>query len=134
MRAVRRLLWHWLLFTGALGITAWLLPDRWMRLEGVLPAFLAALLLGLLNALVRPLLFLLKLITLPLSCLTLGLFALVVSFVMNALLLWLVGSGWVNGFQVPTFTGALVGAIILGVVNGVLSVLLGRSRSALWRG
>jgi len=124
---MRRLLLHWLLFTAALAITAWVLPDRWMRLDGVLPAFLASLVLGLLNALVRPLLFALQLVTLPLTCLTLGLFALIVSFFMNALLLWIVGN-WITGFHVPTFAGALVGALVLGLVNSVLSTLGGVRR------
>lgn len=125
---MRKLLLHWLVFTASLAITAWALPDYLMRLDGVLPAFLASLLLGLLNALVRPFLFVFKLITFPLTLITLGLFSLIVSVIMNALLLWLVGSGWVAGFHVPTYTGAIAGSLILSAVNALLTMAGGLNR------
>ncbi len=71
-----------------------------------------AVVLMLLNALVRPIL---KLVTLPLTCLTLGLFALVV----NGFVFY-VGGRLVSGISM-TFLGALVGAIIAGILNGALS-------------
>jgi len=71
-----------------------------------------AVVLTALNALVRPVL---KLITLPLTCLTFGLFALVVNGVV-----FYVGGRLVSGITI-TFLGALVGAIIAGLINGALT-------------
>lgn len=79
-----------------------------------------ALIFGLLNALVRPLL---KLLTCPLIILTLGLFTLVI----NTLLFWL--AGWIGvqfgvGFTVDGFWSAFLGALIVSVVSLVLTMLL----------
>ena len=78
-----------------------------------------AVVLTLLNLLVTPVL---KLITLPLSCLTLGLFALVV----NAVVFY-VGARFVTGITI-TYLGAFVGAIVAGLLNGALNGVL-RDRS-----
>ncbi len=82
---------------------------------GVWPAVWAALVLGLVNLLVRPVV---RLLTLPLNILTLGLFGWVVS----ALLLWAV-SAFVPGFYVNGLGPALLGAVILGAVGGVVGWL-----------
>lgn len=79
--------------------------------------FLAALLLGLVNALLRPLLILL---TLPLTVLTFGLFLLVI----NAAMILLV-SRIIPGFQVAGFTPALLAALITGVTSWAAYMLLG---------
>lgn len=79
---------------------------------GFLPAVWAALILGLFNLLVRPVV---RFLTLPLNVLTLGLFGLIVS----ALVLWGTTS-FVPGFYVNGFGAALIGAIILGLVSGVV--------------
>ncbi len=71
-----------------------------------------AVVLTVLNALVRPIL---KLITLPLTCLTFGLFALVVNGVV-----FYVGARLVSGITI-TYLGALIGAIIAGLINGALT-------------
>ncbi len=71
-----------------------------------------AVVLTVLNAMVRPVL---KLVTLPLTCLTFGLFALVVNGVV-----FYVGARLVSGITI-TFLGALVGAIIAGLINGALT-------------
>jgi putative membrane protein len=76
----------------------------------------AALALGLVNAVVRPLLVIL---TLPVTLLTLGLFL----FVINALLFWLVAE-IVQGFAVTGFMGALVGSILYSLITLVTSWLL----------
>jgi putative membrane protein len=87
------------------------------------PAFLGALVLGLVNAFVRPLMVLL---TLPLTILTFGLFLLVV----NALMLWLVAA-LVPGIRVQGFAPALLGSLLLTLLNlGVASLIgPGLSRS-----
>ena len=78
-------------------------------------ALVAALILGLVNAVIRPLLILL---TLPVNILTLGLFTLVI----NALMLWLVAS-IVKGFDVKNFVAAFFGALILWAVSWLTNAL-----------
>jgi putative membrane protein len=81
---------------------------------------LVALVFGLLNAIVRPIL---KLLTCPLILLTLGLF----TFVINAVMLWLtsaVSESLGLGFHVDGFIPAFLGALVVTVVNVLLSVLL----------
>jgi putative membrane protein len=94
-----------------LGI-AYLFPSL-MRVDTVWAALGAAILLGIVNTIVRPIFVLL---TLPLTILTLGLFLLVI----NALLLWMV-SGLVGGFQVNGFWGALFGSLLISFISWVLS-------------
>jgi putative membrane protein len=85
-------------------------------------ALLAALILGLVNAILRPLLLLL---TLPVTLLTLGLFI----FVVNGLMFWLAGS-MLEGFIVSGFWPAVFGALLYSIVSGVLSgLLLGGKKS-----
>ena len=82
-------------------------------------ALIAALVLGLVNTLIRPILVLL---TLPVTLLTLGLFI----FVINGLLFWGVGS-FIEGFHVNGFWAACFGAIVYSVISWLLSSLLPRS-------
>jgi putative membrane protein len=94
--------------------------------------FVVALIFGILNALVRPVLFIL---TLPFLIVTLGLFTLV----LNALMLWLtsaVSEAMGLGFQVAGFWAAFLGALVVSVVSFALSLFVasgadGRSREAL---
>jgi putative membrane protein len=79
----------------------------------------AALLLGIVNAFVRPILVLL---TLPLTVVTLGLFLLVV----NALMLMLVAA-LMDGFAIAGFGSALLGAIVTGLVSWIASSFIGPS-------
>lgn len=80
---------------------------------GIFPALFAALLLGICNALVRPLLILL---TLPITILTLGLFI----FFINASIFLLVAF-FVPGFDVANFWIALFGSIIVSIVSGIVN-------------
>jgi putative membrane protein len=93
-----------------------LLPG--ITVQGAGAALLAALVLGILNATLRPILVLL---TLPFTLLTFGLFLLVV----NALLFMLV-SGLVPGFEVHGFGTALVGSVVISAVGWLTSWLIGR--------
>ena len=102
-----RFLTHWLLTAVALGVAAWILPGVQIR---SLPALaVAAVVLGLVNAVVRPILIL---FTLPITILTLGLFYLVVNGVAFALAAWLV-----PGFEVSSFGWAVAGALCVGAVS-----------------
>ena len=83
---------------------------------------IAAVILGIVNAILRPILFI---ITLPLQIVTLGLFTLVI----NALLFWWVGN-WHIGLSVAGFGPAFIGAIILAIVSFVLSSLVSGAEKA----
>ena len=108
------LLARWLLNAAALLLVAYLYPG--VSVASFFAAMIAALVLGLVNALVRPILVLL---TLPVTILTLGLFL----FVINALLFWFVAE-IVQGFQVTGFVAALVGSLLYSVITLVTSWLL----------
>ena len=88
-----------------------------IKVSGGLSALLAALVLGLVNALVKPLVVLL---TLPVTILTLGLFL----FVINALMLMLT-SALVPGFKVRGFTAALIGGLLLSILNLLVASAFG---------
>jgi putative membrane protein len=85
-------------------------------ITGVTPLILAALVLGLVNAIVRPILLIL---TLPLTLVTLGLFL----FVLNAFCIWLT-SRLVPGFEVHTFLAAVLGALVISVVSWIVTAFL----------
>lgn len=104
----------WILNAVALLIVAYILPGIAVASFG--SALIAALVLGLLNTLVKPVLILL---TLPITIVTLGLFLLV----LNALVFWFAGSV-LKGFQVNGFWWALLGAFVYSIVSGLLSRLL----------
>lgn len=104
----------WILNAVALLVVAYILPGITVASFG--SALVAALILGLLNALVKPVLVVL---TFPITVVTLGLFLLV----LNALLFWLAGS-ILKGFQVNGFWWAVLGAIVYSFVSGLLSNLL----------
>jgi len=109
-----RILLHWLISAAALFLLPYVL--KWVEVDSVQAALIAALVLGLVNALVRPILFVL---TLPVTLLTLGLFI----FVLNGLLFWAVGS-FVDGFRVAGFWSGVFGAIVYGLVSWVLAAIL----------
>ena len=105
---------HWLIRALAIGITAYLLPG--VRLSSFAAAIVTALVLGLINTFIRPLLLL---FTLPLNILTLGLF----TFVINAALIMLT-SAIVPGFVVAGFGWALLFSLVLAVINFVLGLIV----------
>jgi len=90
-----------------------------IHLDGVLPAIAAGVLLGLINAVVRPVLLIL---TLPITLLTLGLFL----FVLNGVCLWLVAEV-VRGFHVAGFWAAILGALCVSVVSWIVTTLVSDS-------
>ncbi len=108
------LLLVWILNAVALLVVAYVLPGIVVASFG--SAMLAALVLGLINMLVKPVLILL---TLPITVVTLGLFLLV----LNALMFWLAGS-MLKGFQVNGFWWAVGGAILYSLISGFLSNLI----------
>ncbi|MFH1947364.1 MAG: phage holin family protein [Candidatus Magasanikbacteria bacterium] len=108
------LLLRWVINAGTLLLLAYYLPG--MEVSGWYAALITALVLGLVNAVLKPILVIL---TLPVNILTLGLF----TFVINALLFWFVAS-FIKGFDVAGFVPAFWGALILTVVSWLVSGLL----------
>ncbi len=111
------LITRWIINALALFLTAQLLPGQ-LVLEGFVPALVAAVLLGIVNACIRPFF---VLITLPLNLLTLGAF----TFVINALMLLLVAAV-VEGFAIAGFWSGLLAALLLSVISSLLSALVRR--------
>ena len=109
-----RILLHWLINAVALFLLPYIF--KWVQVDSLQAALIAALVLGLVNALIRPLLIL---FTLPVTLLTLGLFI----FVINGLLFWAVGS-FVDGFRVAGFWSGVFGAIVYSLISLVLSAIL----------
>lgn len=114
-----RLLLHWLLSAIALLIVSHLVPG--FVLTGFVAALIAAVVIGLINATLG---LLLKVVTFPLTVLTLGIFW----FVINALMLEL-ASVVVPGFHISGFGAAFIGAIALAFVNMIFRWLMPKQRS-----
>lgn len=108
------MLLHWGVIALALALTAWILPG--VVVSSPLALLLAALVLGFLNAILKPVLVLL---TLPITVMTLGIFY----FVLNAVLFALAAT-LVPGFAVAGFGSALLGGIIMGILSAMLGSLL----------
>lgn len=116
-----KLLLRWLITAASLYVAVLVVPgvtvsgDRWLAFA------IMALILGLVNAIIRPVL---KVVSCGFIVLTLGLFV----FVINALTFWLaseITQNWFNiGFQVDNFWSALLGSLIVSVVSFVLSQIL----------
>jgi putative membrane protein len=117
-----KLIIRWFITGLALFVAAWLVPGIAVDdARGWVVYAIMAVILGLVNAIIRPLL---KLLTCPLIILTLGLFVLVI----NALTLWLSSTIAVNwfgvGFHVRSFWAALLGSVIVSVVSVILNSVL----------
>lgn len=115
-----RLLLHWILSAVAVWIVAHIVPG--FSVSGPMAALIAALVIGLVNATLG---LLLKILTFPLTILTLGLFWFVINALMLELAAWLV-----NGFYVRNFIAALIGAVMLSLVSSVLQWLVMPSKKA----
>ena len=109
-----KLLLAWIINTVSLIAVAYLMPS--ISVSGFTTALVAALVLGLVNTFIRPILVLL---TLPVTIVTLGLFI----FVINGLLFWFVGS-FIEGFVVAGFWAGVFGAIVYSLISWLLSALL----------
>ncbi|MHB8417574.1 MAG: phage holin family protein [Myxococcales bacterium] len=118
-----RLLLRWILSAVALLIVAWLVPGFTIRSFG--SALVAVLVIGLVNATIG---LILKVLTLPLTVVTLGLFW----WILNAFLIWF-ASSFVPGFTISGFGSAFVGAIVLALVNLLLGGLVPKREAGLDR-
>ena len=107
------LLFQWLLYAIALLIVSKIVPG--FQVDGLWPAMIAAVVIGLLNATVG---FFLKIITFPLNILTLGIFLLVI----NGLMI-LLASSIVRGFHVRGFGSAFWGAVVLALLGMIIRAI-----------
>lgn len=105
---------RWFILAFALYIVAQIAPGMHIRDFGV--ALVAAAVFGLVNILVKPIVFL---FALPVTILTFGLF----SFIINALMLWL-ASSFVSGFDIEGLGSALIASILLTIVSTLLFSLV----------
>ncbi len=112
-----RVLFHWLVTSVGVWVAAYLVPG--ISYESVQALVIAALILGILNAVLKPLLMLL---TLPVIFLTLGLFLLVINTVIFYLL------GYLPGFRVEGFWAAFFGSIIVSVVSFFFYAVAGKKK------
>ena len=111
------LLVRWLVSAVALYLTAHIV--RGIEVHGLASLLFAAVTIGILNAVVRPIILLL---TLPLTVVTLGAFVLVV----NAAMLWL-AAGVVKGFEVHGFWSALAGWLLMSFFTFAINLLIGET-------
>ena len=114
-----RLILIWIFNALALLAVAYLLPG--IHVDGFVAALIAALVLGLINTLIRPILILL---TLPVTVLTLGLFILII----NGLLFWFAGSV-LKGFEVSGFWVGVMGALLYSFLSSLFSLLIYKQTS-----
>ena len=115
-----KIIFRWLLLAAALLLVAQIYPG--VKVSGFSAALVAALVLGLFNTLLRPVLLLL---TFPVTLVTLGLFV----FVINAALFW-AASYVLDGFQVAGFWAALIGSVLYSLCAMVIDVVMERVFSA----
>lgn len=109
-----KLLLRWVASAIALLLVAYLVPGITIATWGT--AFVAALVLGLINAFIKPIL---KFLSFPIRVLTLGLFSLVINAVLFALAAYLV-----TGFEVDGVVAVVIGAILYGIAAGILAAIL----------
>jgi putative membrane protein len=111
---MKGILIRWIINAGALILMSYVIEG--IEVDHILSAFVAAAVLGVINAVLRPILILL---TLPITLLTLGLFVLII----NGLMLSIAASV-VKGFHVNGFWAAVFGALFLSVVSGIANAFI----------
>jgi putative membrane protein len=118
------LVMRWLASAGAIAIVAWMLPgiSAGAGNRGVLTVLVTALALGLVNAIIKPIL---KLLSCPLILLTLGLFLLVINAAM-LLLAAAIARALGFDFRVDGYGNALIGSILISIVTWFLTLFVGR--------
>lgn len=122
MKGLAGLVLRWGITAGAVAVAAWIVPGITVAGDQLLTVLLVALVLGLVNAFVRPIL---AALSCGLIVLTLGLFMLVI----NTLMLWLaswIAVNWLGlEFEVDGFWSALLGSVIITIVSFLVSVFVG---------
>ena len=111
---IRGFVFRWLVTAFALAVSAWIVKG--IEIHGILSLFFAAMVVGVLNAFVRPVVLIL---TLPLNILTMGLF----TFVINGAMI-MIASKVVRGFAVADFWSAFVGAIFISIISFLINLFV----------
>lgn len=117
---IMSLIIRWFINALALMLVAYLYSG--VQVTGIVQALIAALVLGLVNAIIRPILVIL---TLPVTIMTLGLFI----FIINAFMFWFVAEV-VHGFNVSGFMAALIGSLMYSVITIITSWLISGTRKS----
>ncbi len=113
-----KIILQWLINALAILLVAYLIPG--IHVANFYTALIAVLVIGLINAIIRPILFILSL---PITILTLGLFTLVI----NAILFWL-ASTIVKGFEVNGFAAAFLGALAFWLISWAGNAIVGTKK------
>lgn len=121
---LKKFLQSWLINTLAVLVAVYIVPGLKFKDNNLWTPFVTSLILGILNAFIRPIM---DFLALPLLILTLGLFRIVI----NAILLYLVSLLMGNYFEVRNFWSALVGALIISVIGLILNTMTGTGNSRL---
>jgi putative membrane protein len=110
-----KIIWHWLILTGAIIITTYVLPST-IVFAPLYIVFIASACLMFINMTIKPII---SLLTLPINLLTLGIFGLL----FNGAILWALAYV-IPGFQIGSFKGAVIAALIISAVNWILGKVL----------
>jgi putative membrane protein len=116
---IRRILWSWGVLALAIALAATVLPGFDVK-DGVLGYVIVALVFGLVNSVIGPIA---RLVALPITVVTLGLFALVVNGAMLAIAAWITPLIELDGFG-----SAIVAALVISIFSATLAVFVGRYR------
>ncbi len=115
------LIWRWLITAAAVWVTAYVVPG--VEIEGCwVDLLIVALVFGLVNAFIRPVV---RLLTLPLTVVTLGLFTLVVNGLMVLIAAWFSDTLILEGGFLERFFTGILAAIVISLVSMVLSWFVG---------
>ena len=114
MSMIIKIFIKWILLAGTVLFLPYFIPG--IIVTTTTTALIAAAIIGLINTFIKPIL---KIVTLPLNLITLGLFG----FLLNAVLFW-VASTFVTGFEITTYTGGLLGALVVAVVLWIVDKIL----------
>jgi putative membrane protein len=117
---VKAVLWRWAILALAIALAAAVLPGFDVE-EGVLGYVVVALVFGLVNAIIGPIV---RVLTLPITLITLGLFALVVNGAMLAIAAWITPLIELDGFG-----SAIVAALVISIFSVILAQIFGRKRA-----
>jgi putative membrane protein len=119
---MKKFLQSWVINTAAVLVAVYVVPGIHFKDASLWTPFVTSLMLGILNAFIRPIL---MLFALPLLIFTLGLFRLVI----NAMLLYFVSFLLGQYFEVDTFKAAFLGALVISIVSLLLNLIVGGSKS-----
>ncbi len=103
-----KLILHWLILTLAVLASAYIITG--IHVSSFLTAIIVAAILGFINTIIKPVI---KVLTLPINIITLGLFSLII----NGFFFWLIGQGIVKGFSITTYMAAFWGALLVSAIN-----------------